>query len=34
MVTRPNQSVRSFTLEVLVAAAAFIVIVLLLMQFG
>ncbi len=34
MVTRPNQSVRSFALEVLIAGAAFIVIVRLLMQFG
>ena len=31
---RPNQSVRSFALEVLIAAAAFVAIVILLIQFG
>jgi hypothetical protein len=31
---RPHQSVRSFLFEVLIAAAAFVVIVLLLIQFG
>jgi hypothetical protein len=34
MHTRPNQSVRSFALEVLIAAGAFIIIVFLLIQFG
>jgi hypothetical protein len=34
MVTRPNQSVRSFALEVLIAGGAFILIVVVLMQFG
>ena len=32
MLTRPNQSVRSFAFEVLIAAAAFVIIVLLLIQ--
>jgi hypothetical protein len=31
---RPNQSVRSFALEVLIAGAAFVIIVLLLIQLG
>ena len=34
MMNRPNQSMRSFALEVLIAAAAFVAIVLLLIQFG
>ena len=34
MVTRPNQSVPSFPLEVLIAGAAFVIIVVLLIQFG
>jgi hypothetical protein len=34
MVTRPNQSVASFALEVLIAGGIFILIVVLLIQFG
>jgi hypothetical protein len=32
--TRPHQSVRSFALEVLIAGGAFVIIVVLLIQFG
>lgn len=34
MMTRPNQSVRSFALEVLIAGGVFLLIVVLLIQFG
>lgn len=34
MLTRPNQSVGSFLVEVLIAGAAFVIIAVLLFQFG